>query len=152
MGGSMREERAPETYSISLSVASGFEFVELAETVTATLARLTGFDEETAMWISMAVREAVINAIKHGNKEDRQKRVEIQYAFNHDGLSICVRDQGSGFDLSQVPNPLDPENLLKPTGRGIFYMKAFMDEVDIWSSPGGGTTVRLRKRIRPRSP
>ena len=147
----MTERAAPETYSISLSVASGLEFVELAETVTATLARLAGFDEETAMWISMAVREAVINAIKHGNREDRQKRVEIQYAFNHDGLSIRVTDQGSGFDLSQVPNPLDPENLLKPTGRGIFYMKAFMDEVDIRSTPGEGTTVRLRKKIRPRS-
>ncbi len=147
----MTERAAPETYSISLSVASGLEFVELAETVTATLARLAGFDEETAMWISMAVREAVINAIKHGNREDRQKRVEIQYAFNHDGLSVRVTDQGSGFDLSQVPNPLDPENLLKPTGRGIFYMKAFMDEVDIRSAPGEGTTVRLRKKIRPRS-
>ncbi|MCS6817830.1 MAG: ATP-binding protein [Blastocatellia bacterium] len=148
----MRQERGPETYSISLSIASGFEFVELVERVTATLARLAGFDEETAMWISMAVREAVINAIKHGNKEDRQKRVEIQYAFNHEGLSIRVLDQGSGFDLSQVPNPLDPENLLKPTGRGIFYMKAFMDEVDIWSSPGRGTVVRLRKKMRSESP
>jgi len=148
----MRENTATETYSVSLSVASDLEFVELAEAVTATLARLTGFDEETAMWISMAVREAVINAIKHGNKEDRQKRVEIQYAFNRDGLSIRVMDQGSGFDLSQVPNPLDPENLLKPTGRGIFYMKAFMDEVEIHSSPGEGTIVRLRKKMRPRSP
>ncbi|GBC77084.1 Serine-protein kinase RsbW [bacterium HR08] len=147
----MTERAALETYSISLSVASGLEFVELAEMVTTTLARLAGFDEETAMWISMAVREAVINAIKHGNREDRQKRVEIQYAFNHDGLSIRVTDQGSGFDPSQVPNPLDPENLLKPTGRGIFYMKAFMDEVDIRSAPGEGTIVRLRKKRRPRS-
>jgi serine/threonine-protein kinase RsbW len=146
----MREDRAPETYSVHLSVASGFEFVQLVETVTTTLARLAGFDEETALWISMAVREAVINAIKHGNKEDRRKRVEIQYALAPDGLSIRVTDQGKGFDLSQVPNPLDPENLLKPTGRGIFYMRAFMDEVDIRSSPEGGTIVRLRKKIRPR--
>jgi len=144
----MTERTAPEVYGISLSVASSLEFVELVETVTATLARLAGFDEETAMWISMAVREAVINAIKHGNKEDRQKRVEIHYAFNREGFGIRVADQGSGFDPSQVPNPLDPENLLKPTGRGIFYMKAFMDEVDIWSSPGGGTIVHLRKKIR----
>ncbi len=148
----MKECAPPEIYSVSLSLASGLEFVEIAETVTHTLARLTGFDEDTAMWISMAVREAVINAIKHGNKEDRQKRVEIQYLSNHEGLSIRVKDQGSGFDLSQIPNPLEPENLLKPTGRGIFYMKAFMDEVDIWSSPSEGTVVRLRKRVRPRSP
>ncbi len=144
----MTERTAPEAYGISLSVASGLEFVELVETVTATLARFVGFDEETAMWISMAVREAVINAIKHGNKEDRQKRVEIQYTFDREGIGIRVADQGSGFDPSQVPNPLDPENLLKPTGRGIFYMKAFMDEVNIWSSPGGGTIVYLRKKIR----
>jgi serine/threonine-protein kinase RsbW len=144
----MMKRTAPEVYGISLSVASDLEFVELVETVTATLARLAGFDEETAMWISMAVREAVINAIKHGNKEDRQKRVEIHYAFDRESFSVRVADQGSGFDPSQVPNPLDPENLLKPTGRGIFYMKAFMDEVDIWSSPGGGTIVSLKKKIR----
>jgi len=130
---------------VGLSIASDFGFVELAEVVTNSLARMAGFSDDTALWISMAVREAVINAIKHGNKCDHHKRVDIQYAMNTESLTVDVTDQGDGFDLSSVPNPLDPENLLKPTGRGIFYMKAFMDKVEYSTRPGGGTTVRLTK-------
>lgn len=138
---------------VELSIASDLSYVEVAEQVTAILAHQVGFDDDAAMWISMAIREAVINAIRHGNKEDRSKCVDIHYLINHDSLSVRVSDRGEGFDPTTAPNPLDPENILKPSGRGIFYMKAFMDEVEYSPRPGGGTVVRLtKKKMRQAEP
>jgi len=133
---------------VGLSIASDLRFVEVAEQVTTILAHQVGFDDDAALWISMAIREAVINAIRHGNKEDRSKCVDIQYTLNHDSLAVRVSDRGEGFDPATAPNPLDPENLLKPSGRGIFYMKTFMDEVRYSPRPGGGTVVWLTKKIK----
>ena len=135
-----------EKTTVGLTIANDFGFVELAEIVANNLAQTMGFDEDTIMWIGMAVREAVINAIKHGNKLDRSKRVEIRFTINAEGLSVHVVDEGEGFDPSTVPNPLDPENLLKPSGRGIFYMRTFMDEVEFSPRPNGGTVVRMLRR------
>ncbi len=137
------QQRKP---TVGLTIASDFHFVELAEIVTKHVAELVGFDEDAAGWISMAVREAVINAIKHGNKQDRNKPVEIEFSFNADTITIQVMDRGEGFDLADVPDPLDPENLLKPSGRGIFYIRSFMDEVHFSSRPGGGTIVSMVRR------
>jgi serine/threonine-protein kinase RsbW len=135
-----------ETTTVGLTIASDFGFVELAEIVASNLAQMVGFDEETMMWIGMAVREAVINAIRHGNKHDKNKRVEIRFSINAESLRVRVADEGDGFDPSTVPNPLDPENLLKPSGRGIFYMRTFMDEVEFSSRPNGGTVVQMLRR------
>jgi len=135
-----------EKTTVGLTIASDFGFVELAEIVANNLAQMVGFDEDTMMWIGMAVREAVINAIRHGNKHDQNKRVEIRFTINADSLGVRVADEGEGFDPSTVPNPLDPENLLKPSGRGIFYMRTFMDEVEFSSRPDGGTIVRMVRR------
>jgi anti-anti-sigma factor len=146
----VRERMPIEKCTVALSIASDFGFVELAELATNNLARMVGFDEDTSMWISMAIRESVINAIKHGNKLDPGKRVDVQYTVSSDGLTVRINDQGDGFNPESIPNPLDPENLLKPTGRGIFYMKTFMDEVEYSPRPGGGTIVRLTKWKDPR--
>jgi serine/threonine-protein kinase RsbW len=89
----------------------------------------------------------VTNAIQHGNKLDQSKWVEIQYEVGSDRLSISVRDQGSGFRVSDLPNPLDPENLLKPSGRGIFYIRSFMDEVEFRPLSHGGMEVHMTKRV-----
>jgi serine/threonine-protein kinase RsbW len=105
------------------------------------------FDEDSAHWIGMSVRESVTNAIQHGNKLDLSKKVDICFEVLPDRLSICVRDQGSGFQVDDIPNPLDNDNLLKPSGRGIFYIRTFMDEVEFRSLPQGGTEVYMVKKI-----
>jgi len=93
----------------------------------------------------------VINAIKHGNGEDRQKRVTVEFELTPIAspreLIVRVSDQGRGFDPGSVADPLDPENLLKSSGRGIFFMRNFMDDVTVEPIPGGGTAVRMRKKL-----
>jgi serine/threonine-protein kinase RsbW len=132
--------------TIELTIESRYEFVELVGAATKSLTELVGFDEDTANWIELAVRESVINAIKHGNKLGPDKSVDVKYALEPEALTVYVRDRGEGFDPTSLPDPLDPDNLLNPSGRGIFYMKTFMDEVDYSSHPQGGTVVRMIKR------
>ena len=97
--------------------------------------------------VEMAVREAVTNAIVHGNQEDEAKAVEVTLNCLEDALQIEVKDQGEGFDPTSVPDPTDPENILKTSGRGIFLMRSFMDEAQWLMRPEGGTTVRMVKRL-----
>lgn len=134
------------TDTIELTIGSKFDFIEIVSSVTKGATELTGFDEDTANWIELAIRESVINAIKHGNREDSNEHVDITYTFDETALTILVRDRGRGFDSANIPDPLDPENLLNPNGRGIFYMKSFMDEVEFSKHPDGGTIVRMTKR------
>jgi serine/threonine-protein kinase RsbW len=106
-------------------------------------------------WVGVAVRECVINAIKHGNKNDSSKRVFVEFeTVFSDGvneLGIRIRDQGQGFDPESLANPLDPENLLKASGRGIFLIRNFMDEVELQRAPQGGMEVRMTKRVQSTS-
>lgn len=96
--------------------------------------------------IDLAVRESVANAVKHGNKFDTAKQVELRLADSPDGLEVRVRDFGTGFMVDDVPDPTDPENLLKCDGRGILFMRSYMDEV-AWSNPkGGGIEVKMLKK------
>jgi serine/threonine-protein kinase RsbW len=106
-----------------------------------------GVGEEAAFGINMAVREAVTNAIVHGNLEDESKSVEVILNCQENALEIEVRDQGDGFDPTQVPDPTDPANLLKTSGRGIFLMRSFMDEVGWTPRAEGGMAVRMLKRF-----
>jgi serine/threonine-protein kinase RsbW len=132
--------------TIELTIGSRFEFLELVGSVTKQVSELGAFDEDSANWIELAIREAVINAIKHGNGMDATKSVEITYTLDESSLGVSIRDSGEGFDFQHLPDPLSPENLLNPNGRGIFYMKTFMDEVEFGRHPKGGTLVRLSKR------
>lgn len=95
----------------------------------------------------MAVREAITNAIVHGNKEDDTKQVEMTLNCLSQTVEIEVSDQGSGFDPAKVPDPTAAENLMKTSGRGNFLMRSFMDEVEWLNRPEGGTTVRMVKRL-----
>ena len=106
-----------------------------------------GLGEELAFGIDMAVREAVTNAIVHGNQEDEAKEVEVTFNCLEHALEIEVKDQGEGFDPTTVPDPTDPANIMKTSGRGIFLMRTFMDEVDWLARPEGGTKVRLVKKF-----
>jgi serine/threonine-protein kinase RsbW len=132
--------------TIELIIESRYEFVELVGAAARNVTELVGFDEETASWVELAVRESVINAIKHGNRLVADRPVEVKFSLNADSITVWVRDRGDGFDSTHVPDPLDPENLLKSNGRGIFYMRTFMDDVQYSTHPQGGTVVRMTKR------
>lgn len=131
-----------------VTVGSRFENIELVQAVLHHALEGIGLDEDARHWIDLAVREAVANAIRHGNREDPDKRVEVEMSLDDDDLVIRVLDQGEGFEPVEVSDPLSPENRLNPDGRGIFYMKSFMDDIDYSFRPGGGTAVTLRKKVR----
>ena len=109
-------------------------------------ARRLGFSEEALYGIELAVREAVTNAVLHGNGGDESKPVELGLSGTDAELVVTVRDRGEGFDPEQVADPTREENLLKASGRGILFMRTFMDEVGWEHPPGGGTLVRMSKK------
>ncbi len=129
-----------------LTLPSRVEAIDEAATAVARLVIRSGISEEDAFGIDMAVREALANAVIHGNKLDETKLVEINVKSSLDSLEISVRDQGQGFNPDTISDPTKEENILKSSGRGIFFMRNFFDEVDWSISPEGGTTVRMIKR------
>ncbi len=132
---------------VRLAIGSQFENIELVQIVIEESLRKLCLDEGTAHSIGMAVREAVANAIQHGNRQDPGTRVEVDCGVEGDEVVIRVEDQGSGFDPARIGDPRLPGNLLKPNGRGIFFMHQFMDEIDYSFGTDGGTVVTLKKRI-----
>ena len=132
---------------VHLAIGSSFHNVELIQVVLEDALKRLDLDADDAHWIGIAVREAVANAVKHGNRQDPDKKVELDFGVVENELIIRVLDEGGGFDPDDVDNPLDPENLLKPSGRGIFYMRNFMDEIEYSFRPDGGTVVTLRKQL-----
>jgi serine/threonine-protein kinase RsbW len=136
--------------SVRLDFSSTFEMLDFVQVVSDHVGRLVGLDDDAVHWMGVAVRESVINAIKHGNAGDHGKRVHVEFtplpSDPPSGLSVCVRDEGGGFDPSCLPDPLAPENVLKASGRGIFLMRSFMDEVVHRAAPGGGMEVVMVKR------
>jgi len=130
-----------------LVLPSHIEAVADAAAAATGFVQSCGLGEEIAFGIDMAVREAVTNAIVHGNQEDEAKKVEVTFNCLEHALEIEVKDQGEGFDPATVPDPTDPANILKTSGRGIFLMRTFMDEVDWLARPEGGTKVRLVKKF-----
>ena len=138
--------KSPESRTVKLDIASRFEMLDMVQTVLGHLASLVGFDDDAAHYMSVAVRESVVNAIKHGNKGDEAKRVSVAFTLHPDALEVKVQDQGTGFDPGQVPDPVAPENLLKADGRGIFFMRSFMDQVAYSFPSRGGTVVTMMKK------
>ena len=130
-----------------LVLPSHIEAVADAAAAAADFARNCGLADEAAFGIDMAVREAITNAIVHGNKEDDTKTVEVTFNCGSRVVEIEVTDQGEGFDPVNIPDPTAPENILKTSGRGNFLMRNFMDDVSWLPRPNGGTTVRLVKRF-----
>jgi serine/threonine-protein kinase RsbW len=138
---------------IRLEFTSAFEMLDFVQVVSDHFARSVGLDEDSLHWVSVAIRESVINAIKHGNRNDASKRVFVEFQTAAPGdvpeLAIRVRDQGEGFDPEVVANPLAPENLLKSSGRGIFLIRNFMDEMQLQRATEGGMEMRMVKRVQP---
>jgi serine/threonine-protein kinase RsbW len=131
---------------VSYTLDSTLETVDNAEQAASRIATETGFDEDEVMQISMAVREAAVNAVLHGNAYDPGKKVKLDFERTGSDLVITIRDQGKGLDLDKIPDPLAPENLLKTSGRGIFLIRSFMDEVQIHPSQTG-TEIKLVKHV-----
>ena len=125
---------------------SRIETVAAAAAAVAEFVGRFGVSDDAAYGIDMAVREAVTNAVLHGNRQDENKTVDIVLKSLPDAVEISVHDRGHGFNPEEVPDPTATENLLKTSGRGIFFMRTFMDEVDWLIRPEGGTTVRMLKR------
>ncbi len=130
----------------SYTLDSTLETVDNAEQAASRVAAAAGFDEDQVMQISMAVREAAVNAVLHGNAYDPAKKVRLEFEQSGADLVITIRDQGKGLDLAKIPDPLAPENLLKTSGRGIFLIRSFMDDVQIHPSQTG-TEIKLVKRV-----
>ena len=129
-----------------LSLPSRIDTIATAAAAVAEFVGRNGVGDDAAFGIDMAVREAVTNAVLHGNRQNEDKTVDITLKSSPDAVEISVHDQGPGFNPSEVPDPTAEENILKTSGRGIFFMRSFMDEV-VWSlPPEGGTTVRMLKR------
>lgn len=138
---------AREVPKVRIAIGSRYDHIDLIALVVDDALTRLGLDEDARHWVGIALREAVANAIKHGNQQDPEKKVEVELAVDADQAVIRVCDYGAGFDLENVDDPLAPENLLKPSGRGIFYMKSFMDDIEYTPRPEGGTIVTLRKRL-----
>lgn len=136
-----------EPRAFHLVIASRFENIELVHVVLDDALRQVAAGEEDRYWIGIALREAVANAIKHGNRLDVAKKVEIDATVSPERVTIIVKDHGNGFSPNGVKDPLADENRFRPDGRGILFMKKMMDDVDFEIRPGMGTVVRLSKRL-----
>jgi len=136
-----------ETSVVEVTLESNLNQVEVADEITRRVSTTAGFDEDDQQKIEMAVHESVINAIFHGNKNDDTKRVFLRFQIFPDRLEVHIRDQGNGFDVGAVADPLANENLLKVSGRGIFLIRAFMDAFRVDIHPGVGTEVTMVKMM-----
>ena len=139
--------------AVHLAFTSVPEMTDFVQVIGDHIGRAAGLDDEAVHWMSVAVRECVVNAIKHGNRHDASRQVfvdfEIRPRSDYPELLIRVRDQGEGFDPEELADPLAPENLLKTSGRGIFLIRSFMDDVQLRRASEGGMEVVMTKRVQP---
>jgi serine/threonine-protein kinase RsbW len=136
---------AQENKHLEVVLDTQVESVNLAEEMCLRVAEAAGFDEEVCYRIGMSVREGVINAFHYGNQERPDKKIHLAVDITSQKLVIHVMDEGKGFKLSDVPDPLAEENILSTSGRGIFLMRAFMDEFDVVPGATGGAEIVMSK-------
>jgi len=136
------ELKQPVKYE--LEIPSDLDRIQEVENFTDKVAIEMNFSEDERDSLAIAVTETVNNAILHGNKNDQTKVVKIVYILNPANLTIQVKDQGKGFDPNSVDNPCDPKNLLKECGRGVFIIRALMDQVS-FEQDGTGMLITLVK-------
>jgi serine/threonine-protein kinase RsbW len=129
-----------------LKLPSRLDSIDKAVVEAVKFASDADFPDEALYAIDMAVRESVANAVKHGNLLDETKPVEIALSSSDEDFEITVRDFGTGFDVDKIPDPTDPENLLKVNGRGILFIRNFMDSVEWYVHENGGTVIKMRKK------
>jgi serine/threonine-protein kinase RsbW len=143
----MRENSRNVPETVERFLDSTLESVDGAEELALGAARTAGFDDDDLMKIGMAVRESMVNAVVHGNRYNANKRVRLSVASSKELFTIRIADEGEGFEFESLPDPLAPENIMRTSGRGIFLIREFMDEVRIRRLEPRGTEVTLVKYI-----
>ena len=126
---------------------STLESVDLAEEIVLKAAKDLGIEEDDLGQIGVAIRECMVNAVVHGNRYNAKKRVHLTVETTPSSLIVTIGDEGEGFDINSLPDPLAEENLLRQSGRGLLLIRAFMDDFDLHPRPGGGTEVRIVKNL-----
>ena len=138
-------------HTLRLEIPSHLDMLDFVQLLSDYVGQVGNLDPDSNHWVGVSVRESVVNAIKHGNAEDDTKRVVVEFRFEPGveptQLVVRVVDQGEGFDPVEIADPLAPENLLKTSGRGIFFMRSFMDDLTLQKAPEGGTEVRMVKKL-----
>ena len=142
---------ASETKHLEITLETQVESVNLAEEMCLRVAEAAGFGQDECYRIGMAVREGVINAFRYGNEERPEKKIHLALDLTPEKLVIHVLDEGRGFNVSEVRDPLAEENLLSTSGRGIFLMRAFMDEFDVVRGRSGGAEIIMSKKLPERA-
>ena len=138
---------AANSQRVEVTLETVLESVDLAESIVMRVAEAAGFSEEDIHKIGMAVREGVINAYNYGNQQDQTKKISIAVEFDPDKMVIRILDEGPGFELNEVPDCLAEENLMRTSGRGLFLMRAFMDDFKVRRNPAGGAELVMVKNL-----
>ena len=133
--------------SFELTVPSRLEEMTAVHALVDEAMKEYQLSEDLAHWIELTISESMINAIQHGNKCDPAKKATLRISSDGEVIEVIVEDQGKGFELTDVADPTDVANLLKPSGRGILIIRSFMDQVDLSRREGGGCRLRMVKRI-----
>jgi serine/threonine-protein kinase RsbW len=146
----MRDPLRHESETVERFLESTLDSVDSAEDIAVGVAKRAGFDEDDLLKIGMAVRESMVNAVVHGNRYNANKKVRFSVVKNSERFTIRVADEGEGFDYENLPDPLAPDNLLRSSGRGIFLIRSFMDELEIRRLEPGGMELTLVKYMTAR--
>lgn len=144
----MGDNQGGAAKAVETLLESTLESVDEAETLVLDIAQNAGLPEEDLHKLGMAVREAMVNAVVHGNRYNLKKKVHLSIETQPDRLQVVITDEGEGFEFSNLPDPLAEENLLRQSGRGLLLIRAFVDEVQLENVPPLGTEVRLVKFTR----
>lgn len=143
----MADDQSGEIRRVDTLLDSTLDSVDTAETMVLGIAKEIGFDEDDMHALGMAVRESMVNAVAHGNRYSARKKVHLTVSQSKDHVTVTISDEGEGFDLSALPDPLAEENLLRQSGRGLLLIQAFMDEFQVRRIEPSGTEVRMVKYL-----
>ncbi len=141
----MAENEAAEAGTVEKLLDSTLESVDSAEEAVLNAAQKLGFDEDELHRIGMSVRECMVNAVVHGNRYNARKKVRLTISYTPERLEVVIADEGEGFDMTSLPDPLADENLMRHSGRGLLLIQAFMDEFQIRKLEHKGTEVKMVK-------
>ncbi|HEY3174292.1 MAG TPA: ATP-binding protein [Candidatus Polarisedimenticolia bacterium] len=132
---------------VEMTLNSRVDLTNLVHAASDEICRLAGMEEDAMLNLGLALREATVNAMKHGNRMDETKPVRVTFDVRSDRLEVQIKDQGEGFDFGRNVDPRLPENINKTNGRGLFLIRNFVDEVRFFHTPGTGMTVSLVKKL-----
>ncbi|HEV1287649.1 MAG TPA: ATP-binding protein [Bryobacteraceae bacterium] len=141
----MADQEGLQARTVDQLLDSTLDSVDVAEEAVLKEAEELGFEEDDLHKIGMSVRECMVNAVVHGNRYNARKKVHVMIQRTADRLAVVIQDEGDGFDMADLPDPLANENLLRHSGRGLLLIQAFMDEFQIRPREPKGTEVKMVK-------